>query len=63
MQKCLDVTIINLEVKALTFDKTKIVEVNIGHGNFQVTSIHDNDDTNACTFLSFGIIHQEIWRS
>ena len=55
-----DVMIINLAVSqatALEFNDRKIVEANIDPEILQVTSIPDNDGTNACAFLSLGIVN------
>ena len=59
----LDVAITNLAVSqatALEFNDRKIVEANIDPEILQVTSIPDNDGTNACAFLSLGIVNQLI---
>ena len=53
-----DVEIISLAVSqatALEFNDRKIVEANIDP---KVTSISDNDGTDACAFLSLGIVNQ-----
>ena len=56
MQEYLDSGIRNLEVKALTFDETKIEEMDIDQEVFQVASIYNNRGTNACTFLLLDMI-------
>ena len=56
-----DVAIISLAVfqaTALEFNDRKIVEANIDPEILRVTSIPDNDGTNACVFLSLGIVNQ-----
>ena len=56
-----DVAMTSLAVSqatALEFNDRKIVKANIDSEIFQVTSIPDNDDTNACAFLSLGIVNQ-----
>ena len=58
-----DVAITSLAVSqatALEFNDRKIVEANIDPEILQVTSIPDNDGTNACAFLSLGIVNQLI---
>ena len=46
------------QATALGFNDRNIVEKNIDPEIFQVTSIPDNDATNACAFLSLGIVNQ-----
>ena len=46
------------QATALGFNDRKIVEKNIDPEIFQVTYIPDNDATNACAFLSPGIVNQ-----
>ena len=56
-----DVAITSLAVfqaTALEFNDRKIVEANIDPEILRVTSIPDNDGTNACVFLSLGIVNQ-----
>ena len=56
-----DVKITSLTVSqatALEVNDRKIVEANIDPEILQVTSIPDNDGTNACAFLSLGIVNQ-----
>ena len=56
-----DVAITSLAVSqaaSLEFNDRKIEEENIDPEILQVTSIPDNDDTNACAFLSLGIVNQ-----
>ena len=56
MQEYLDSAIRNLEVKALTFDETKIEEMDIDQEVIWVASIYNNHGTNACTFLLLDMI-------
>ena len=56
-----DVAITSLAVfqaTALEFNDRKIVEANIDPEILRFTSIPDNDGTNACVFLSLGIVNQ-----
>ena len=58
-----DVAITSLAVSqaaAVKFNDRKIVEANIDPEILQVTSIPDNDGTNACAFLSLGIVNRLI---
>ena len=45
------------QATALEFNDRKIVEANIDPKILQVTSIPDNDGTDACAFLSLGIVN------
>ena len=46
------------QATALEFNDRKIVEAYIDPEILQVTSIPDKDGTNACAFLSLGIVNQ-----